>query len=91
LVEEVVVDVEREEHRAALVLRWRGGATTELVVELPRAYSPPIRTDEDTVELMPGSPSLRRRDDRRHLEPPGRRTATGERFTRGRVSSLRTS
>jgi hypothetical protein len=92
LVEEVVVDVEREEHRAALVLRWRGGATTELVVELPRAYSPPIRTDEDTVELM-------RRlavhyDDAMItgiLNRQGRRTATGERFTRGRVSSLRTS
>ena len=92
LVEEVVVEVEREEHRAALVLRWRGGATTELVVELPRAYSPPIRTNEDTVDLM-------RRlavhyDDATIagiLNRQGRRTATGERFTRGRVSSLRTS
>jgi len=92
LVEEVVVEVEREKHQAALVLRWRGGATTELVVELPRAYSPPIRTDEDTVDLM-------RRlavhyDDATIagiLNRQGRRTATGERFTRGRVSSLRTS
>jgi len=92
LVEEVVVEVEREEHKAALVLRWRGGATTELVVELPRAYPPPIRTDEETVDLM-------RRlavhyDDATIagiLNRQGRRTATGERFTRGRVSSLRTS
>lgn len=92
LVEEVVVEVEREEHRAALVLRWRGGATTELVVVLPRAYTPPVRTDEDTVDLM-------RRlavhyDDATIagiLNHQGRRTATGERFTRGRVSSLRTS
>ena len=72
LVEEVVVEVEREEHRAALVLRWRGGATTELVVELPRAYSPPIRTDEDTVDShAQARRPLRRRHDRGHLEPPG--------------------
>jgi DNA invertase Pin-like site-specific DNA recombinase len=92
LVEEVVVHVAREEHRAELVLRWRGGATTELIVELPRSYTPPVRTDEDTVALM-------RRlavhyDDATIagiLNRQGRRTATGERFTRGRVSSLRTS
>ena len=47
LIEEVIVDVIREERRATLTIRWKGGAITELVVPLPR-YQPPIRTDEDT-------------------------------------------
>lgn len=91
LVEEVVVNVDRDEHRAELTMRWRGGAVTELVVALPRTQ-PPIRTDEDTVELM-------RRLAVHYpdatiagiLNRQGRRTATGERFTRGRVASLRGS
>ena len=91
LVEEVVINVDRDEHRAELTMRWRGGAITELVVALPRAQ-PPIRTDEDTVELM-------RRLAVHYpdatiagiLNRQGRRTATGERFTRGRVASLRGS
>ncbi|MGI8809213.1 MAG: recombinase family protein [Acidimicrobiales bacterium] len=91
LIEEVVVNVVRDEHRAELTMRWRGGAITELVVALPRSQ-PPIRTDEDTVALM-------RRLAVHYpdatiagiLNRQGRRTATGERFTRGRVSSLRAS
>jgi DNA invertase Pin-like site-specific DNA recombinase len=91
LIEEVTVDVIREERRATLTLRWRGGAITELVVPLPR-YQPPIRTDEDTVALM-------RRlavhyDDATIagiLNRQGRRSATGQRFTAQIISSLRTS
>ena len=51
LVEEVMVDVAREERSATLTLRWRGGVASELAVELPR-YQPKIRTDEDTVALL---------------------------------------
>jgi len=91
LVEEVVVNVKRNQHRAELTMRWRGGAITELVVALPRSQ-PPIRTDEDTVDLM-------RRLAAHYpdatiagiLNRQGRSTATGERFTRNRISSLRTS
>ncbi|MGH2929919.1 MAG: recombinase family protein, partial [Solirubrobacteraceae bacterium] len=91
LIEEVILDVSREERRATLTIRWKGGAITELVVSLPR-YQPPIRTDEDTVALM-------RRlavhyDDATIagiLNRQGRRSATGQRFTAQIVSSLRTS
>jgi DNA invertase Pin-like site-specific DNA recombinase/uncharacterized protein YndB with AHSA1/START domain len=91
LIEEVVIDVAREERRATLTLRWQGGAITELVVPLPR-HQPAIRTDEDTVALM-------RRlavhyDDATIagiLNRQGRRSATGQRFTAQIVSSLRTS
>ena len=91
LIEEVIVDVIREERRATLTIRWKGGAITELVVPLPR-YQPPIRTDEDTVALM-------RRlavhyDDATIagiLNRQGRRSATGQRFTAQIVSSLRGS
>ena len=90
LLEEVVVAVKRDEQRAELTLRWRGGATSELAVDLPRTYKPPVRTDEETIELM-------RRLAVHYpdatiagiLNRQGRRTATGERFTANRVNSLR--
>ncbi|MGH2872243.1 MAG: recombinase family protein, partial [Solirubrobacteraceae bacterium] len=89
LIEEVIIDVVREERRANLTLRWHGAAITELVVPLPR-HQPPIRTDDDTVALM-------RRlavhyDDATIagiLNRQGRRSATGQRFTAQIVSSLR--
>ena len=91
LIEEVTVDVNREERHASLTLRWQGGAITELIVPLPR-YQSPIRTAEDTVALM-------RRlavhyDDATIagiLNRQGRRSATGQRFTAQIISSLRTS
>ena len=71
LIEEVILDVNREERRATVTLRWRGGAITELVIPLPR-HQPSIRTDEDTIELLTAARCpLRRRDDRRDPQPPG--------------------
>ena len=51
LIEEVILDVAREQRRATLTIRWRGGAITELAVALPR-HQPAIRTDEDTIALL---------------------------------------
>jgi DNA invertase Pin-like site-specific DNA recombinase len=89
LIEEVILDVVREERRATLTLRWRGGALTELAVALPKPQ-PTIRTDEDTIAL------LRRLaahyDDATIagiLNRQGRRSATGERFTAIIVGGLR--
>src|SRR4029077_19096963 len=52
LVEEVIVTVDRPEHRAHLTLRWRGGALTELDLSLPRSQPRGYRTDEDTISLL---------------------------------------
>ncbi len=89
LIEDVTIDVCREERRAQLTIRWRGGAITELAVPLPR-HQPTIRTDEDTIEL------IRRLavhyDDGRIagiLNRQGRRSARGERFTAIIVGGLR--
>ncbi|MGE5362291.1 MAG: recombinase family protein [Bacteroidales bacterium] len=89
LIEEVIVDVLREERRATLTLRWQGSAITELVVPLPR-YQPPIRTDDDTIELM--QRLAVHYDDATIagiLNRQGRRSATGQRFTAQIISSLR--
>ncbi|MCA1681356.1 MAG: recombinase family protein, partial [Actinobacteria bacterium] len=51
LIEEVTLDVAREERRATVTIRWRGGAITELAVALPKPQ-PAIRTDEDTIALL---------------------------------------
>jgi len=91
LLEEVNVTVWRDDTdgRADLVLRWKGGATTELSVPLKRR-PPPIRTDEDTVELLrrlavsyPDG-TIAGIMNRQH-----RKTARGLPFTAGRVQSLR--
>jgi len=89
LIEEVILDVIREERRARLTLRWRGGAITELVVPLPRPQ-PTIRTDEDTIALLERLAA--HYDDATIagiLNRQGRRSATGERFTAIIVGGLR--
>jgi DNA invertase Pin-like site-specific DNA recombinase/transposase-like protein len=90
LLDEVRVDVHREDKRAVLDLRWRGGATTGLVVELRGTHQPAIRTDEDTTDLV-------RRLAQHYpdatiagiLNRQGRRSATGQRFTATIVQGLR--
>ncbi len=89
LLEDVIVDVDRERRQATLTLRWRGGALSELAVPLPRRQ-PSIRTDEDTIALLERLAA--------HypdatiagiLNRQGRRSATGERFTAIIVGGLR--
>ena len=90
LLEEVLISVSREEKQATLTLRWRGGLIRQIEVPLPRSRPAPIRTDEETIELV-------RRLVTHYtdaviagiLNRQGRRTATGMRFTANRVSSLR--
>jgi hypothetical protein len=90
VLEEVNISLEREARKVHLVLRWRGGAITELELELKRLPASGIRTDEDTIELL-------RRLAQHYpddvtagiLNRQGRRTATGEHFNTDRVRSLR--
>ena len=89
LIEEVILDLAREERRATLTLRWRGGALTELAVPLPKPQ-PAIRTDEDTIALIERLAA--HYDDGKIagiLNRQGRRSATGERFTTIIVGGLR--
>ena len=89
LIEEVILDVQREQDRATVTVRWKGGAITELAVPLPR-HQPTIRTDEDTIALLTRLAS--HYDDATIagiLNRQGRRSATGERFTAIIVGGLR--
>ncbi len=89
VVEEVVIDVDRPERRVTITLRWRGGARTELAVAPPERR-PSVRTAEDTIVLLERLAA--HYDDvtiAAILNRQGRRSATGERFTRGIVASLR--
>jgi excisionase family DNA binding protein len=90
LLEEVLISVSREEKQATLTLRWRGGLVRQIEVPLPRSRPAPIRTEEETIQLVrrlaahyPDAVSAG------ILNRQGRRTATGMRFTANRVSSLR--
>jgi len=91
LLDEVNITCDREAGRnqADLVLRWKGGAISELAVPIKRK-PPKIRTDEDTIDLL-------RRLAVHYpdtviagiLNRQGRRTARGLSYTASRVQSLR--
>jgi uncharacterized protein YndB with AHSA1/START domain len=93
LLEEVNITVRRDgpDPHAALILRWKGGAVTDLTVPLRRPQ-PKIRTGEDTVALIRRL-AVHYPDaviagilNRQH-----RTTARGMSFTANRVASLRRS
>ncbi len=92
LLEEVNIRLEKsdKQNNAHLILRWRGGAISELDVALRSSHQPTIQTDEKTIDLL-------RRLAYHYcdatiagiLNRQGRRTASGERFTANRVGNLR--
>jgi len=93
LLEEVNITVRRNDPdpHASLILRWKGGAITEMTVPLRRPQ-PTIRTGEDTVALIRRL-AVHYPDaviagilNRQH-----RTTARGMSFTANRVASLRHS
>jgi DNA invertase Pin-like site-specific DNA recombinase len=89
LIEDVTIDLAREDRRVSLTIRWQGGAITELAVTLPKPQPQP-RTDEDTIELIKRLAT--HYDDGTIagiLNRQGRRSARGERFTAIIVGGLR--
>jgi DNA invertase Pin-like site-specific DNA recombinase len=90
LLEEVIVNVDRDAAQAHLTMRWRGGAISQLDVALPRSHPPKIRTSEDTIALV-------RRLAAHYpnaqiagiLNRQGRRSARSQRFTASIIQSLR--
>jgi len=92
LVEEVNVRLEKsdKQNKAYLIVRWKGGAVTELDVELRPPHQPTIQTDEKTIDLL--QRLAQHYDDATIagiFNRQGRRTAMGERFNANRVGSLR--
>jgi DNA invertase Pin-like site-specific DNA recombinase/transposase-like protein len=92
LLDEVGIGVHRDhdQGRADLLLRWKGGAITELSVPLKRTPPQRLRTGEDTIDLLrrltvhyPDA-TIAGILNRQH-----RRTARGLSFTASRVQSLR--
>src|SRR6185436_12120738 len=92
LLDEVNISVHRDTTaaHAELLLRWKGGAITELSVPIKRKPPNRLRTDEDTIDLVrrlavhyPAAvlAHIHHRQDRR--------TARGLSFPAGRVQSLR--
>ena len=92
LIEEVIIAVHKDEGRAHLTLRWRGGALDEIDLDVSRRRVAPVRTDEDTVALV-------RRLAIHYpdaviagiLNRQQRTTAYGHRFNANHVGSLRRS
>jgi DNA invertase Pin-like site-specific DNA recombinase len=90
ILEEVVLNLKRNEGHAHLTLRWRGGAITELDVPVPRFKPMGPRTDEDTISLLRRLAALYPDEVIAGiLNRQERKTATGDRFTANTVGSLR--
>jgi len=90
LLEEVILNLKRDEGHAHLTLRWRGGAVTTLDVLVPRFRPQGPRTDEDTISLLRRLASMYPDEVIAGvLNRQGRKTATGERFTANHVGNLR--
>ena len=92
LLDEVNLSVCRDhtDAQAELVLRWKGGAITDLRVPIRRKPPNLLRTDEDTVDLVRRLAAHYPDATIAHiLNRQGRRTARGLSFTAGRVQSLR--
>jgi hypothetical protein len=90
LLEEVCITVERGASVAHLRLRWNGGAITEIDVLARSPRVPPLRTDEETVELARRlAPHYSDAVIAGVLNRQGRRTVHGERFTAVSVGNLR--
>ena len=92
LLDEVNITVHRDHDsgHADLVLRWKGGAITELAIPIKRTPPRRLRTDEDTVDLIrrlavhyPDA-KIAGILNRQH-----RTTARGMSYTASRVQSLR--
>lgn len=91
LLDEVQITVRRDDRdpHAELLLRFTGGALSELTVPLRRPQ-PSIRTDEDTIDLLRRL-AVHYPDTKIAgiLNRQGRRTARGLSYTANRVASLR--
>jgi DNA invertase Pin-like site-specific DNA recombinase len=92
LLDEVNITVHRDttDSRAELVVRWKGGAISELSVPVKRKPPNTLRTDEDTIDLIRRLAVHYPDATIAHiLNRQDRRTARGLSFTAGRVQSLR--
>jgi DNA invertase Pin-like site-specific DNA recombinase len=92
LLDEVTITVHRDETggHADLLLRWKGGAITELTIPLKRRPPNRLRTDEDTIDLLRRLAAHYSDATIAHiLNRQDRRTARGLSFTASRVQSLR--
>lgn len=81
---------DHDDGHVGLVLRWKGGAITELTVPARRKPPSRLRTDEDTVDLIRRLAAFY--PDAKIagiLNRQGRTTARGMRYTASGVQSLR--
>lgn len=90
LLQEVNVSVDRPKNIAHLILRWKTEAVSEIDVNLPNRHAPPIRTKQDTIDLVHRL-AVHYTDAviAGILNRQGRRTACGHEFTANRVGNLR--
>jgi DNA invertase Pin-like site-specific DNA recombinase len=92
VISEIVLTIDRQARTSHALITWQGGATTAVTVALPRRGAGAITTSEDTLELIRRLAACYNDTTiARILGRQQRRTATGQAWTRDRVSSLRRS
>lgn len=90
LISNIILLVDRENHKALCTIHWEGGAVTQFNSPLNRTGRHGNSTEEETVELVRRL-ALHYPDDMiaRILTRQGIRTGKGNNFNAGRVCSLR--
>lgn len=87
---EIVADISESEPEVVLKVHWAGGAHTELRVRKYRTGEHRYKTDRKVVDLVRELAEVSTdRDITRVLSRLGYRTGKGNRFTEGRIRSLR--
>ena len=90
LLQEVNITVDRAKNTAHLIVRWKTEAISELDISLPTRNAPPLRTKQDTIDLVRRL-AVHYTDGTIAgiLNRQGRRTASDLKFTANRVGNLR--
>lgn len=90
LIRHIVADVDDEANQIVLVIHWQGGRHTDVRVDKPSIGRNERRTEAEVIEIL--QQMAGRWQDKAiatTLNRIGARTATGKRWTRERVRSLR--
>ena len=90
IIHEIVVDLEEASQTLNFVVHWQGGCHTALSMPKPQSGAVVHKTALEDLELITRM-AVRYGDDEiaRVLSKLGRRTGKGNRWTRGRVTSIR--
>ncbi len=90
LIKDITVEKQREKRQAILHVRWQGGATDDIVVQLPAPMAEQLRYPAEMVEKIRAlACTMRDKDIVAELNAQGLRSPKGKKFTASMISWVR--